>query len=101
MLSAAAEQLYEAARARLNRGGATAPATKTLFLTSARLHNSARQLLLSGDAGATPASVRTSGAALPRRHRRAWFESVRVTAYDDDEPQFVTKNDVMTVVIDF
>ena len=66
VLSRGASHLYDAARARL-AGGVD---TKPLFLTTARLHNTARQLLVGNGSGLGDVT------GLPRPHRAAWLESV-------------------------
>ena len=76
VLGAAAEQLHEAARARLapRARGALSGSAKALFLGSARLQDTARSLLLAaGERGA-------DGAALPTQHRAAWLEAVTLMA---------------------
>ena len=72
VLGAAAEQLHEAARARLapRARNALSESAKALFLGSARLQDTARSLLVgAGERGA-------DGAALPTQHRAAWLEAV-------------------------
>ena len=66
VLSRGASHLYDAARARL-AGGVD---TKPLFLTTARLHNTARQLLVGNGSGLSDVT------GLPRPSRAAWVESV-------------------------
>ena len=66
VLSRGAATLYDAARERL-AGGVD---TKPLFLTTARLHNTARQLLVGNGSGLSDVT------GLPRPSRAAWVESV-------------------------
>ena len=68
VLSRGAATLYDAARERL-AGGVD---TKPLFLTTARLHNTARQLLVGNGSGLSDVT------GLPRPSRAAWVESVWV-----------------------